>query len=160
MPVTTTKTFLKGFCSKLSEVECGLIVKHAFPGAQRKRSNNNWYYYDLQCKDQKAGNTTLTGYIRNVYRKPSSPKKETPEEESQIASEADCSDDRTLKEQAVSRPSGFHEDTNGTKGAKMCVDIVNQLVDLKPETVQFFLPSLKVHMTRNFLLAYSKELSK
>ena len=153
--MTTTKTFLKGFCSKLGEVECGLIVKHAFPGAQRKRSNNN-----LQCKDQKAGNTTLTGYIRNVYRKPSSPKKETPEEESQIASEADCSDDRTLKEQAVSRPSGFHEDTNGTKGAKMCVDIVNQLVDLKPETVQFFLPSLKVHMTRNFLLAYSKELSK
>lgn len=41
VPVTTTRTILMGFCTRLSEVECGLIVKHAFPGAQRKRSNNN-----------------------------------------------------------------------------------------------------------------------
>lgn len=34
-----------------------------------------------------------------------------------------------FEEQAVSRSSDFHEDTNGTKGAKMCVDIVNQQVD-------------------------------
>lgn len=65
-----------------------------------------------------------------------SPKKETPEEESQNASEAACSDDRILKEQAVSRSSDFHEDTNATKGAKMCVDIINQQVDLIPEIMQ------------------------
>ena len=139
MPVTTTRTFLNGFCNKLSEVECGLIVKRAFPSAQRKRSNNTWYYYGLQCKDQlKAANTTLPDYTGNMYCKPSSSKKETPEEEYQNASEAACSDDRILKEQAVSRSSDFHEDTNATKGVKMFVDIINQQVDLirAPEIMQ------------------------
>ena len=68
--------------------------------------------------------------IGNMYCKPSSSKKETPEEESQNASEAACSDDRILKEQAVSISSDFHEDTNATKGVKMFVDIINQQVDL------------------------------
>ena len=93
--------------------------------------------------------------IGNMYYKPSSPKKGTPEEESQNPSEAACSDDRILKEQAVSRSSHFHEDANATKGAKMCVATINQQVDLitkithsseqaepQPYCKPFFIPSL------------------
>lgn len=48
---------------------------------------NYWHYYGLQCKDQKVANTTLRVMLEICIAR-----KETPEKESQIASEPDCSD--------------------------------------------------------------------
>lgn len=124
MPLTAIREFLNSFGSKLSQVECGITVKHAFPGLQRKRSNNKWYYYGLQCIDEKAGDTTLPD-------KPSSPNKETSEQQCENASQAACID-----EQAVSRPNGSHEDTNATNAVHTCRDIVKTQVDLRPKNMQ------------------------
>lgn len=134
--MTATRTFLNSFGSDLSQVECGHILKHAFPGVQRKRSNNKWYYYGLQYMDQKVAGATLSDYRGNVHGKPSSPdKKETSEQQCGNASQAACIDE-CIGEQANSSSNYFHEDKNAINDVQMCRDKIKQQVDLRQKIMQ------------------------
>ena len=133
--MTATRTFLNSFGSDLSQVECGLIIKRAFPGVQRKRSYCNWYYYGLQCMDQKVAGTTLPNYSGNVHGKPSSPKKETFEQRCENASEAACTDEY-IDEQPDSSRNSFHADKNATNNVHVLRDTSKQQVDLRQNIIQ------------------------
>lgn len=133
VPVTVTRAFLNSFGSKPSQVECGIVMKHAFPEVQRKRSNNKWYYYGLQCIDQKA--------------LPSSPKKETCENENAFL--VACTDEH-IDEQVISGPTDFHEDTNGTNTAS----VITQQVNLNTKNMESCKPAEQQTNFRPFCIPF------
>ena len=134
--VTATRAFLDSFGLKLSKVECGRIVKRAFPEVKRQRSNSKWYYYGLQSVDGKAAASSTSSGTCSAHSscKPSSPKKEATDQDhcEDTALQVAGSDD-FIDQQVVSTPNGVH--THGDKNVTQAVCINQQQVDLRPKIV-------------------------
>lgn len=117
--VTVTRIILSNFCTSLTKEECGRVVREAFPGVARRRSNSKWYYFGLRHIE---GNTASS--------MPLASKKESSEEDCENANHGLCIGD--LHQPCASVSASVHSNTAQTKQQSH--------VNLKP----FSIPSLNL----------------